>query len=389
VIRLLSILTIILAIILFPPAVLALVSNNAVPGDATYPIKRSLEDVIYSAASLNPTSKAWFSGAKSERRYKELNVLVAQNKVGAKKTLNELVVQTSITVDQISQVEDKSQKKQLLKDYQQTLNQYDQGLQQLAVQIAQQPEQVIPSPTSVVTPVVTPTPTPVATVTPKASTKPTPVPTSIIIPTPTAKSSPKASVTPTSTPQAAASTQPSISQDDIDKAREDIKKNKEKAKEEQDKLEKLSKQNNQSDNSGVKNSELGGAGTQTNKPVKFSLFSATNQKPNPPTPEPTSLPTCKTDCGYCTTRALCDQIQVYDTCLDNLGKKAGTDKDFCSGVGAKNYRCYASDNENCRSVDPNDPNNQFIYSCLACNTASPTPAASPFPLSSQAPSSSE
>ena len=69
-IRLLSILTIILAIILFPPATLAVLSNNAVPGDAAYPIKRTLEDVIYAAASINPTSKAWFSAARSDRRYR-------------------------------------------------------------------------------------------------------------------------------------------------------------------------------------------------------------------------------------------------------------------------------------------------------------------------------
>jgi len=39
VIKLLSIICLVLAIVLFPPAALALVSNNAVPGDATYPIK--------------------------------------------------------------------------------------------------------------------------------------------------------------------------------------------------------------------------------------------------------------------------------------------------------------------------------------------------------------
>ena len=53
-VRLLSTIVLILAIILFPPAVLALVSNNAVPGDSTYSIKRFLEDGIYTIASLNP-----------------------------------------------------------------------------------------------------------------------------------------------------------------------------------------------------------------------------------------------------------------------------------------------------------------------------------------------
>ena len=60
-IRLLSIITLILSIVLFPPASLALISNNAVPGDSIYPIKRFLEDGIYAVASITPGTKAWFS----------------------------------------------------------------------------------------------------------------------------------------------------------------------------------------------------------------------------------------------------------------------------------------------------------------------------------------
>ena len=56
-IKLLSIICLVLAIVLFPPAALALVSNNAVPGDATYPIKRALE------VAIQPTPVAVSSSA--------------------------------------------------------------------------------------------------------------------------------------------------------------------------------------------------------------------------------------------------------------------------------------------------------------------------------------
>lgn len=130
-IRLLSILTIILAIILFPPAVLAVLSNNAVPGDGTYPIKRSLEDGIYAIASLNPTSKAWFSAARSDRRFKEFSTLLAQGK-SASNTLNELVIQTDIAAEQIKKIDDPIRKQELISQLSNSIEKYDLGLQKVS-----------------------------------------------------------------------------------------------------------------------------------------------------------------------------------------------------------------------------------------------------------------
>lgn len=130
-IKLLSIISIILAIVLFPPATLAVISNNAVPGDSTYPIKRSLEDVIFAVASINPTTKAWFAAARSDRRFKELTVLITQGK-GATETLNELVEQTQVAASQIAQVTDEEEKAKLIEQLQVSIEKYDQGLQQFA-----------------------------------------------------------------------------------------------------------------------------------------------------------------------------------------------------------------------------------------------------------------
>lgn len=127
--RLLSILTLILAIILFPPAVLAVISNNAVPGDATYPIKRSLENVILAAASVSPSSKAWFSQTRSNRRYKEFTTLISQGKETTN-TLSELVEQTDLAVTQITQVTNQAEKEKLIEQLSQSIEKYDDALKQ-------------------------------------------------------------------------------------------------------------------------------------------------------------------------------------------------------------------------------------------------------------------
>lgn len=130
--RLLTIISLILALVLFPPAALAVISNNAVPGDSTYPIKRSLEDIIFAVASVNPVTKAWFAAARSDRRFTEFKALVAQGKKGAE-TLNELVEQTNIAASQIAQVTDPAEKAKLIEQLSANIDKYDQGLQQLTV----------------------------------------------------------------------------------------------------------------------------------------------------------------------------------------------------------------------------------------------------------------
>lgn len=179
-IRLLSILTIILAIILFPPATLAVISNNAVPGDPTYSIKRGLEDVIFAIASLNSATKAWFSAARSDRRFKELNVLITQGKQ-AKETLTELVEQTSVAAVQIAQIQDPGQKQQLVEEYTQTIEKYNQGLQELAQGSKAAPE-VATQPTQQPTLTFTTTPKPTVRPTIVPNTKPSATPTSTVKP---------------------------------------------------------------------------------------------------------------------------------------------------------------------------------------------------------------
>lgn len=169
-IRIISTLVLILSIILFPPAALALISNNAVPGDATYPIKRFLEDRIYDVASLNSSTKAWFAAARSDKRFDEIKILVNKGK-SATVTLNELVAQTNTTVSDISKINNKKERGELLSQVEKSIEKYDQSLKQLgelADKTAKQNEPL---------PVQTPAPIPTAPVTGGTTVRPTPVPT--------------------------------------------------------------------------------------------------------------------------------------------------------------------------------------------------------------------
>ncbi len=190
-VKLLSTISLILALVLFPPAALALVSNNAVPGDVTYPIKRTLEDIIFAAASIHPTTKAWFAAARSDRRFKEFTTLVTQGKKTGD-VLNELVEQTQIAANQIADVGDESQKKKLVEQLSESIKKYDQGLQQLSP-----PSQAEPTPPSLQE--TTPAQTPQATLVPDSVPTPAPTapqPTPLLAPQPT----PAATSFPTPTP---------------------------------------------------------------------------------------------------------------------------------------------------------------------------------------------
>lgn len=127
--KIFSLFVTIILIVLFPPAVLAFISNNAVPGDLTYPIKRKLEDGILVLASVNPTTKAYFQINRSDRRFKEATALIKRNTNSAS-SLNELTDQVSFTIDDLKKITDNTQKKQLAQQLSQSITGYDQTLAQ-------------------------------------------------------------------------------------------------------------------------------------------------------------------------------------------------------------------------------------------------------------------
>lgn len=214
-VKLLSIITLVLAIVLFPPAALAVISNNAVPGDVTYPIKRALEDGIFAVASLHPTTKAWFSAARSDRRYKEFTTLVSSGKAGGE-SLNELVEQTQVAADQIAKIDNQAQRQQLVQQLSESIQKYDKGLEKLSPQqIAQVPTQEAPTqeePTDVPQSTTTPIPTVIPT------TQPTARPTTT--PSPTARPTSVPTVVPTVAPTVAPTSPPTTNREDEERRRQ-------------------------------------------------------------------------------------------------------------------------------------------------------------------------
>ncbi|MBI2039793.1 hypothetical protein HYT18_01850 [Candidatus Microgenomates bacterium] len=368
-IRLLTIITIILSIILFPPATLAVISNDAVPGDATYPIKRFLEEGIFAIASITPTTKAWFAAARSDRRFQEVTVLINRGKP-VKDSLNELVEQTKSASKQIAEVKGNAQKKQLVDKLSESIEKYDKGLKDASgkKQIAK---------------VSSPSPTP-----PRSTNQHKPLP----VQTPVPSQSPKFTPTPAPT-TSYQPTQPSYpsdpSQQEIEEARRRLEEIRRALEEEARRLEEERQQQLQESPtpSPTQTPKPTHEPTPTPKPIS-TLIPTLTLKPTPTpsghgifrlfsqpgndkdfidvssTPSPTPEASCQTDCKYCPTSQTCG-ASTYDTCTDNLGRKSA-DTAFCTD-GASGFRCYAKDNTNCQSADEG----VYNYSCSACPVSSP------------------
>ena len=61
---------------LLPITVLIFLSQDSIPGDFFYPVKRSMENVILAAASVNPATRAAFRTDLTQARFKEAQSLV-------------------------------------------------------------------------------------------------------------------------------------------------------------------------------------------------------------------------------------------------------------------------------------------------------------------------
>jgi len=195
----------ILIIILLIPTSLVFASQDAIPGDTTYPIKRGLENVISSVYSVNSSTRAVYKKDLSQRRFMEAVTLIKKGDEKSTKSLTELVAQTQDAADSLDQVQDPVLKKQYRQNLAQKINEYKIVLKQQ--EIKRSTENVKPTPTpskrptvtAILSPTLTPTPSSVRTnfdafVTPT----PTPIPTSVITsipPQPTTELSPTLVVT--------------------------------------------------------------------------------------------------------------------------------------------------------------------------------------------------
>lgn len=203
---------IVIVVLAFPTG-LILASQDANPGDNTYPIKRGMEGVLQSIVSLNPVTRAYFKTDLSNRRFEEAVTILKRDNIDqtmANTSLIELLSATANASADIKNVSDPNLKKTMANNLANQITTYRQNLAVVAKethQITPTPlptgsqgssptptsEQTNPTPTLVQTTLPTPTttahtstPTPTPTPTPTAALRSTPTPTTAAhTPTPT------------------------------------------------------------------------------------------------------------------------------------------------------------------------------------------------------------
>lgn len=157
--QLLAKIVLIMAGVLLVPTGLVLASYNAVPGDKTYTLKRTLENGITTLASVHPVTRAYFKTDLSKRRFSEALTLINRGE-DASSTLNELVEQTKSATDSIIAMSDRNLRKQFASGLSKQIDDYNKTLAKLEQQkkLTQTKSQVTPTPVS--SQGITPTPSP-------------------------------------------------------------------------------------------------------------------------------------------------------------------------------------------------------------------------------------
>lgn len=120
----------IIPLILAPFTGLLILSQNTVPGDLLYPYKRGVEIMILAAASLHPTTKAYFHTDLADRRYNEAEVLLlAKRDVTALETFLAEVRETETAIANVSDITKKEELEETLitkiDDYQSRLTEVE------------------------------------------------------------------------------------------------------------------------------------------------------------------------------------------------------------------------------------------------------------------------
>lgn len=124
---------------LLPFSVLAFLSQNTVPGDLFYPVKRGLENVILVASSVHPATKVAFRTDLTERRFKEAEqLLVLQGQTTA---LTEFVSDVQIVEEELLNLSSFEDKKEASEKLIAKIDEYETKLALVQVQVEQQPVQ--------------------------------------------------------------------------------------------------------------------------------------------------------------------------------------------------------------------------------------------------------
>lgn len=122
----------ILLFTLAPFAVLIFLSQNSVPGDLFYPIKRGLEGIVLAAASASPATRVAFRTDLTERRFKEAErLLLAKADTSA---LDNFILEVQSTQEEVDALSSTLQKSQATEKLIAKIDDYQTKLAQLEIQ---------------------------------------------------------------------------------------------------------------------------------------------------------------------------------------------------------------------------------------------------------------
>lgn len=123
---------------LLPFTVLIFLSQNSIPGDFFYPVKRGLEGMVLAAASVSPTTRAAFRTDLTTRRFDEAEKLL----LGASGTtgLKDFVTEIQAAQNEVSAISDPVKKQELQQKIQTSVTEYEKRLGTVKVKLIEQEE---------------------------------------------------------------------------------------------------------------------------------------------------------------------------------------------------------------------------------------------------------
>lgn len=169
---------------LLPLTVLIFLSQDSIPGDLFYPVKRSLENVILAAASVSPVTRAAFRTDLTETRFKEAQSLVVSksNTSG----LSTFIDDVESTKQEVASLKNDTERGKAEEKLISKIEEYQTGLSTLQAKTEQNipVTSIPPQAGGPPTPTQTPSPTPqVINIQPFLQPSSTPIPTLTIVPT--------------------------------------------------------------------------------------------------------------------------------------------------------------------------------------------------------------
>lgn len=167
---------------LLPVTILIFVSQNTIPGDLFYPVKRSLENAVLAAASVSPATRAAFRTDLTTRRFDEAEkLLLASARVNG---LKDFVTEIQAAQNEVSAISNPVKKQKLQEKIKTSVIEYEERLDAVRTQLVTREKAVfLPTDTPAIIPTSAPISFPTSTPTqPIASKSPTAVPTTAPIP---------------------------------------------------------------------------------------------------------------------------------------------------------------------------------------------------------------